>query len=72
MKIHKDNITLGIVPYIYEEAKNYYTSLAKIQNENKNQITKESEKPKDIIIYIKSPKRKMRRRHLFAFLDEEE
>ena len=71
MKIHKDNITLGIVPYIYEDARAYFNSLSKIQNENKNQVIKENTNPKDIIIYIKSPKRKVRRKNLFSFLDEE-
>ena len=73
MKVQKDNATLGIVPYIYEDAKKYYNSISQIQKENKTQIIKEKEmeKPQDVIIYIKSPQRKMRRRNLFSFLDEE-
>lgn len=68
--ISKANGGLGIVPYVYQEAYNYYYNiwLAQQTNENKNL---EQYKPKEVIITITPPKRRIKKRKLFKFLDEE-
>lgn len=73
-EIKKNNIDksqngIGIVPYIYNDAFNYYYALwlAQQKNENKEQITYKIEE-----IHIPVPQRKLKKRKLFSFLDEEE
>lgn len=65
----KANGALGIVPFVYQQAYNYYYSLflAKSQNENKDVKTITS-KIKEVIIPL--PKVNLPKR-LFKFLDEE-
>lgn len=60
--------TIGIVPYIYQEAKEYFTRLAKIQKSNE---IKEVKPYEQIEIHIKPPQRNVAKRPLFTFLDEE-
>lgn len=63
---------VGIIPYIYKEAKDYYYALylADLQNQ---QITDYSAYiPKDIEIKIAAPQKKVEKRKLFSFLDEDE
>lgn len=69
MNLEKANGGIGIVPYLYSEAKNYYTKLNTLQNKNKD--IKKIEKVKITEIRIKAPKRVERKRKLFTFLDEE-
>jgi hypothetical protein len=62
---------VGIIPYVYKNAYDYYYALyiADIENQNKdfnNYI------PKDIKIKITPPERQIVKRKLFNFLDEEE
>jgi hypothetical protein len=61
---------VGIIPFIYQDAYNYYYNLwlAKQKNENK-----ELEKyiPQTIEIRIPVPQRNVKKRSLFTFLDEE-
>lgn len=62
---------IGIVPYIYNDAYNYYYSLWLAQQKNEN---------KDVAnyipvireVHIPVPQRKIKKRKLFSFLDEEE
>lgn len=62
---------IGIIPFIYQDAYNYYYNLwlAKQKNEKKdlNQYI-----PEVIEIHIPVPQRNIPRRKLFNFLDEEE
>ena len=62
---------IGIVPFCYQEAYNYYYSLwlANQRNENKEI---ETYIPKEIYVKIPAPKRETMKRKMFTFLDEEE
>lgn len=68
--ISKANQGVAIIPYIYQESYNYFYSLwlANQQNENKD-IS--NYKPKERIVRIPVPQRKVKRRKLFTFLDKE-
>ena len=68
--IEKANGGIGIIPYIYKDAYNYYYSLwlAHQKNEAK-QIDLYVPQVKEVI--IAPPKRKPKKRPLFTFLDEE-
>ena len=68
--IDKANGGIGIVPYVYKDAYNYYYSLWLAQQKN------EHFKPEEYIpvvreIHIPVPQRNIRQRKLFTFLDEE-
>ena len=69
--IEKANGGIGIVPWIYEEAKRYYYNqwLLSQKNVEKN-ISEYIPKIKNIT--IKPPKREPKKRKIFTFLDEEE
>ena len=62
---------IGIVPYIYQDAYNYYYALWEAQQKNKD-IVVEQYVPQVKEILIPIPERKTRSRKLFTFLDEEE
>ena len=62
---------IGIVPYIYQDAYNYYYALWEAQQKNKD-IVVEQYVPQVKEILIPIPERKTRTRKLFTFLDEEE
>ena len=62
---------IGIVPYIYQDAYNYYYALWEAQQKNKD-IVVEQYVPQVKEIFIPIPERKTRSRKLFTFLDEEE
>ena len=66
----KSNGGIGIIPFAYQDAYNYYYNLfiAQSQNENKN-IQEITSKIKEII--IKAPQRPIKKR-FFKFLDEDE
>lgn len=69
--IDKANGGIGIVPYIYQDAYNYYYALWEAQQKNKEIIVSNYvPNVKEIIIPV--PERKLRARKLFSFLDEEE
>lgn len=62
---------VGIIPYVYKNAYDYYYAiyLSDLQNQ---QIKDYKEYiPKDIEVEINSPQRKIEKRKLFTFLDEE-
>ena len=66
------NRGIGIIPYIYKQAKEYYYALylSDLQNQqikNYNEFI-----PKDIEVKIKPPERKIQKRNLFSFLDEDD
>ena len=69
--IEKANGGIGIIPYVYNNARNYYYELWLAQQQNKD---KDVEKyiPKVKVIVIPEPRIKERKRKLFTFLDEEE
>ena len=69
--LDKSQNGIGIVPYIYQDAYNYYYALWLAQEKNK---TKEINKyiPQTKEIHIPVPQRKIKKRNLFSFLDEEE
>lgn len=69
--IEKANGNISIVPYVYKQAFDYYYSIweAKQKNENK-QI--EEYLPKEKVIIINPPERKIQQQKFFTFLDEEE
>ena len=69
--LEKSQGGIGIVPYIYNDAYNYYYSLWLAQQKNENKdvanyipVTRE--------VHIPIPQRKIKKRKLFAFLDEED
>ena len=67
----KANGAIGIVPYVYQNAYEYYYNLWLAQQKNANvEIKLYTPKVKEII--IPRPQRKIKKRQLFAFLDEEE
>ena len=68
--IDKANGALGIVPYVYQDARNYYYNLFLINQANNN-LTIEPKEEKEKIVIIKTPKI-IKRIKLFTFLEEEE
>lgn len=69
--IEKANGGIGIVPWIYEEAKQYYYNQWLLSQKNaKKDISAYVPKIKNII--IKPPKRIPKKKRIFMFLDEEE
>ena len=69
--IEKANGGIGIVPYVYEDARNYYTAMWLAQQQNKAKPI-EQWKPNVVEIHIPPPQRKPMKSSKFAFLDEEE
>ena len=69
--VDKTKVGIGIVPWVYDEAKRYYYNqwLLSQKNADKN-IQAYVPKIKEII--IKPPKREPKKRRIFMFLDEEE
>jgi hypothetical protein len=68
--IEKSNGGIGIVPYVYQNAYNYYLALWQAQQKNDKKIIKDYI-PNIKEIVIPSPERKVKKRPLFSFLDEE-
>jgi hypothetical protein len=68
--VSKANGGIGIIPYVYRDAYNYYYSLwlAKQKNEDKD-IT--SFKPRVVEVRIAPPQLKPRKRNLFKFFEED-
>lgn len=68
--LSKSNNGIGIVPWVYQEAYNYYYNqwLLKQKNTDKNI---EEYSPHYIDIVIKEPMRQPKKRKIFTFLDEE-
>jgi hypothetical protein len=68
--ISKANGGIGILPYCYQDAYNYYFSLWQAQQ--KNNVNIEQYIPKEIEIIIPSPKRKTNKKKIFTFLDKDD
>ena len=68
--IEKANGGIGIVPYTYTAARNYYYAIWEAQQKNEEKVIEEY-KPKVKEVVITTPQRKVKKRRLFAFLDEE-
>ena len=66
----KANGGIGIVPYVYQNAYNYFYELWLAQQKNKD-VEVELYTPKVKEITIPRPQRKVKKRPLFSFLDEE-
>ena len=61
---------VGIIPYVYKQAYDYYYALWVAQEQNKRKNLNDYV-PKEQVIVIPSPQRKIEKRKLFTFLDEE-
>lgn len=63
--------SVGIIPYIYKDAYNYYYNLWQAQQKNQYKDIKQFI-PQVIEVHITSPQRDIIKRKRFSFLDEEE
>lgn len=61
---------VGIIPFVYQDAYNYYYSLWLAQQRNEDKQI-EQYRPQTIEVKIPVPQRNIIKRKLFAFLDEE-
>lgn len=68
--ISKSNGGIGIVPYVYQQAHDYYKELWETQQKNAAKDLSQY-RPKENVITIRQPQRKIRRKPIFKFLDEE-
>lgn len=66
----KANGGIGIIPYVYNDAYNYHYNLWLAQQKNKD-VQIELYEPKVKEITIPRPQRKVKKRFLFTFLDED-
>ncbi|MBO7212711.1 MAG: hypothetical protein J6V44_17140 [Methanobrevibacter sp.] len=69
--INKNNGGIGIVPYVYQNAYNYYLALWQAQQKNSDKVLQDYV-PNIKEIVIPPPQRNVKKRPLFTFLDEEE
>lgn len=69
--IEKANGGVGIIPYVYQDAYNYYYALWEAKQANKDKEI-ETYVPVEEVVRIPVPQRKLKKRKLFTFLDEEE
>lgn len=63
---------IGIVPYVYQEAHDYYYSIWLAQQKNVNKNINEYKNDKVWEVTITPPKRQPRRPKIFTFLDEDD
>ena len=68
--IEKANGGIGIIPFIYKDAYNYYYSLWLAQQKNSDKQM-EMYVPKVKEVFITTPVPRLKKRNLFTFLDEE-
>lgn len=69
--IAKAHESLGIVPYIYQEAYRYFYNLWEMKQKNAG-IDLQTYVPKEKVIVIPRPQAKIKKRSYFSFLDKEE
>lgn len=69
--IKQANGGIGIVPYVYDQARNYYYQIWLAQQKNADKVINDYI-PKVVKIFIDDPVRQPKRKNLFSFLDEEE
>lgn len=67
----KANGGIGIIPYIYEQAYQYYFAIW-LANQSNDGLDIKNYEVKTSKVTIQSPKRKIKKKKLFSFLDEEE
>lgn len=67
---NKANGGVGIIPYCYRQAYEYYYSLWLAQQKNENKIISDYT-PEIIEIKIPPPQRKIRKRNKFSFLEDD-
>ena len=63
---------VGIIPYIYSQAREYYYALYLADQQNQQIKDYKAFIPKDIQVTINPPERDIQKRKLFTFLDEQE
>ena len=68
--LEKANGGIGIVPYVYKNAYNYYYALWQAQQKNEDKVVTDYV-PNVKEIVIPRPQRKLKKRQLFTFLDKE-
>ena len=61
---------IGIIPYVYNDAKDYYYKMYLAQHANDDKDLSQYI-PQDEVIHIKPPKKQPTRRKLFTFLEKE-
>lgn len=66
----EDNMGIGIIPHMYDNARTYYYNQWLLSLKNQEKDIKDYI-PKVIEVTIKEPERKPKRRRVFMFLDEE-
>ena len=69
--IDKANGSIGIIPYIYDNARNYYTAMFMAQQQNQAKPI-EQYNPEIVEIHIPPPVRKPIHKTKFTFLDQNE
>ena len=69
--IKQANGGIGIVPYVYEQAREYYYQIWLAQQKNEDKVLNDYI-PDIVKIKIKNPQKQPKRRNLFSFLDKEE
>ena len=69
--VEKSNDGIGIVPWVYKQAFNYYYAIWLAQQKNTDKSV-ENYIPKETEIIIPRPKPKPHKKHLFSFLDDKE
>lgn len=67
----KANGGVGIIPYVYQDAYNYYYALWEANQANQDKHI-ETYIPTEEVVRIPVPQRRLKKRKLFSFLDEEE
>lgn len=67
-KIDKSNNAIGIVPFVYNDAKNYYLALFMAQHANE-QVAPLEQKVREVTI---KPPKAIKKKRLFKFLEEDE
>lgn len=68
--VDKANKSIGIIPYCYKEAQDYYLALWEAQQKNSEKDI-DKYKPQVVEVVIPPPARKTIKRNLFSFLDED-
>jgi len=69
--IKQANGGIGIVPYVYDQARNYYYQIWQAQQKNNDKVLNDYI-PDVVNIKIKNPQKHPKKRKLFEFLDREE
>lgn len=66
------NGNLGLIPYYYKDAQEYFEKIEKAKEVNEERIAESDNFYQVIEVTIKSPQRKKQKPKLFSFLDEED